>query len=290
LHPSYRLVGGIDKDVLKRRRFTEKTKVGAWRSIDDLIRGCEEKEIGCVAVATGAKHQLEIAEEVIQRLKPKVLVLEKPVAEDGEGIERIKKINENSGTKIFVNYQRVYLSGINSIKRSIIEGKYGRLLTGSVIYGKGLIRNGTHFINLLIHLFGSLEVAEVGSKCVRSGKDIEADFIVQCTEAHDQTINLRSVGKYGVMAGEIDLWFERARIIWRNQASDIEVSFFREQSDGWSVLGGVDMAIGINKDAYQLEVYDNIMRAINGQESMTCDLALAIKSVALALVVINRVK
>ena len=88
-------------------------------------------------------------EDVINELNPKILLLEKPLAISLEGAKKIKKLCETKPDLIvFVNYVRRYLPLVKKWRDKIISGEIGSFLSGNIIYGKGLLTNGSHFINL----------------------------------------------------------------------------------------------------------------------------------------------
>ena len=61
-----------------------------------------------------------------------------------------------------MNYTRRFVPEIRSIREAIKSGNYGAFLTGTGYYGKGLLHNGSHMVDLLQFLVGEVgKVAKV---------------------------------------------------------------------------------------------------------------------------------
>jgi len=148
---------------------------------------------------------------------PKLIILEKPVARTLEDYCKICEISKK--VPIQVNFSRRFVPEFTFL--SVILKNYGVFLTGSGLYGKGFIHNGSHLIDLLELLVGKI------------------DFVKKISETHDfyeddptKTVCIRfSQGEF-FMVGvdcrnytvfELDLCFEKARIRILNAGKTIEI-------------------------------------------------------------------
>ena len=91
-------------------------------------------------------------------------------------LEKFRRTPENKGIIVAVNYSRRYSSSFRSLKRFIENGKIGAIQSVSGYYTKGLVHNGTHWLDLARFLIG--EIGEVrGLPSVDDqGPDIELLF------------------------------------------------------------------------------------------------------------------
>ena len=83
----------------------------------------------------------------------KKIWLEKPSAENSKLIEKMIRIKNEFGVKVFVNYFRRYDPSFIELKNELVN--IGNLVSISGMYTKGLRNNASHLIDLLIWLVGS---------------------------------------------------------------------------------------------------------------------------------------
>ena len=216
VHPRFNLIAGIDKDIKASKLFSSKYKKPSFDCIENFKSNSNTK-IDLVIIAVFPKNQPKIVEDVINQLNPKILLLEKPLA---ISLEETKKIKNLCATKpdliVFVNYVRRYLPLVNKWRDKIISGEIGGFITGNIIYGKGLLTNGSHFINLAEYWLGKFKYEKTFKNELKYQEfDREASFILK-TKENNSLLNILSIGGYKLRAGELDLWFEKGRLCWLN--------------------------------------------------------------------------
>ncbi len=75
-HPGFELVGGMDPDPERRKRFSAKYQAAAFSSLKELIAKLKPEVF---AISTPTSTHFAVCLEVMEA-KPKAIVLEKPVA------------------------------------------------------------------------------------------------------------------------------------------------------------------------------------------------------------------
>lgn len=285
-HPDYKFIAGIDFNSDACKKFNIIYKNPTYSCIDLFLRE-ERVNIDFVIIAVNPHYQPKLIEEVIEKLNPKVLLIEKPIAISMEETFRIQTIcKKKPNLIVYVNYGRRYLPVVNKFSKLIKSGNVGKFLYGSVIYGKGLLTNGSHFLNLAQSWIGKL----IHQKTLSIGKnyndfDHEVSFISKL-ENNNSLLGVYSVGENNLRAGEIDLWFEGGRLCWLNNEKYI---YFWPRMRSNSILESYDSLAeipeitAINHSKIQFHVLDSIKEVFisNDKIKPICTLGDCVQTMAL---------
>ena len=174
-HSGFDLISAVDHNLNECERFEKKFSKPAYTSIKELY---SEFQPDVVSISVPTNFHFEVFKEVIS-YKPKAVILEKPVASSEKEAKQMVKIAKDANCKVSVNYIRRYNPAIVELKKIIDQGKFGEIYKGVIWYTKGLINNGSHFIDLLIWLFGnitSVRVIKTGRRW--DNKDPEPDLCI----------------------------------------------------------------------------------------------------------------
>jgi predicted dehydrogenase len=106
-----------------------------------------------VAVCVPTPLHYAVFREIIAH-KPKAVICEKPLAVTLSEGEAMVDAAKTSGSLLAVNYIRRFEPGVLELKRRITSGELGIFYKGVQWYSKGILTNGSHFIDLLSFLFG----------------------------------------------------------------------------------------------------------------------------------------
>jgi predicted dehydrogenase len=175
-HDGYELVGGFDVSLEKRNLFESKSRVSSFA---DLLEGLTKTNPDFVILATPTETHFEILKTILKHKELKAILCEKPVSyDDGEASQMVELCHKNN-IKLFVNYQRFYLPSSDVIKQKLFPSNAPiEFLKGVCWYSKGLIHNGSHFINLLESWLGTLEsIKPIETHQYWSTHDMEPDAL-----------------------------------------------------------------------------------------------------------------
>ena len=111
----------------------------------------------CSPTAIHADH-LELA----LRLRPRIVFCEKPVTPSAQETRAWAERFEAAGIPVAVNHTRRWASDIVRLRVQIHAGDWGPVRSAVGIYGKGLLNNGSHMVDLLQFLLGPLSVECAG--------------------------------------------------------------------------------------------------------------------------------
>jgi predicted dehydrogenase len=151
-HPGFRLVGFLDSDLSKAQKAASVWGGKAFRSVKDAFN---DGEIDIVAVAVPDELHYSVLME-IGELPIKAVLAEKPLARKTEEALEIYNHFSKRSVPVCVNYTRRFVSEFDQIKNNISSGHYGEFQTGTGYYGKGILHNGSHLVDLVRFLIDEI--------------------------------------------------------------------------------------------------------------------------------------
>lgn len=197
------------------------------RAFSSLGEALKEADVVSVCVPDSAHYDvlLEIAKYNIL-----LVVAEKPLTVTLEQAYNIKEVYAERGIPIVVNYSRSFVPVFISLRDNIHQGIYGKLIKSTSYYGKGLLHNGGHLINLLTFLFGSdIEVLSVTNRDVDFFED-DPNYDVQL-KINEGIHSIISIDCRKVSIFEQDLLFENARVRILDNGNIIELYTVEESTE-----------------------------------------------------------
>jgi predicted dehydrogenase len=120
-----------------------------YQSLNHLLRDNIDVVIVCVP---DAQHH-EILWRIIDK-PPKLVICEKPLTLNHEESCLIYDAYKLKNIGLWINYQRRFDPIIQKLAIDYRSGKFGKFLSGSLIYEKGIKHNGSHGVDLLRFILG----------------------------------------------------------------------------------------------------------------------------------------
>lgn len=213
----FRLLGFYDKDGKVAAAAAKNWNCYAYETLDSALKSAD---IICCCVPD--EYHRQILEKAAE-YKPKLVITEKPLAVSMTDGQKIKQIY-NDEIPILLNYSRRFLKEFQKLQKDIKQ--YGKFLTGVGYYGKGILHNGSHMIDLLTFLFGNVECLEVLKTQIHDFEgDISRDVILKIQQGkfHMIAIDSRIATIF-----EMELFFEKARVRILDGGSIIELYRVKE--------------------------------------------------------------
>jgi predicted dehydrogenase len=148
----FEIVGFVDRDLDKAKAASARWGGLAFDSLEELLR-TQAIEVVSVCLPDDLHYAtlLALAEKPI-----KFIFLEKPAVTTSEEAEVVRALYAELPIRVLVNYTRRFVPEITNIRDAIRSGSYGAFLTGTGYYGKGLLHNGSHMVDLLQFLVGQV--------------------------------------------------------------------------------------------------------------------------------------
>lgn len=162
IHPSFRLVGGVDLDPGCRSRFRDAYAAPAFPSIGEAVRATAPD---VVVVATPTDLHRPHLEEILQVASPRIILCEKPLASSSADAEAMVTRCREAGVTLLVNYMRRVDPAVRWLADAVAAGRVRLPCRGVCWYSKGLLHNGSHLFDVVAHVLGPplrLEVLRPG--------------------------------------------------------------------------------------------------------------------------------
>ena len=278
-HPGFELEAGVDPSPEARQRFTRLYGAPAYSTLASWRAATKDAPPDLVVIAAPPQLQPSLVRELLQLTEPQLLLLEKPVASD---LEKGRALQATCAKPpqmhAAVNYMRRWLPSVQAWQRRLQAGELGQFLHGQLTYGKGLLSNGSHFVNLAEAWLGPLILGRVFDPgAIYLGFDREASVELLARDHTLAPLLVRSVGWAGLRAGELDLWFERGRLCWLNHGEAIAFWPRKEQKrgDSHSTLCADPELHLTGIENYQFEVVDALYRHLQDPDAcpLLCNLS-----------------
>jgi len=271
----FEIVGFVDCNLEKAEAASARWGGTAFESIEKLF---ETQSVDVVSVCLPDELHyttlLALAEKPI-----KFIFLEKPAVRTPEEADEVRTLYGELMVRVQVNYTRRFVPEISSIREAIRSGKYGAFLTGTGYYGKGLLHNGSHMVDLLQFLVGEVgKVAKVSEMADFYDQDPSVSALLTMRCGGD--FYLRHIDSRKFHIFEMDLTFENKRVRISELGTKIEKY---SVGDNWLFEGYRTL----NKDAefptqHSKAMYHaiaNIRNNLDRNEPLVCTLEESLEAV-----------
>lgn len=281
-HKKTELKAAVDPLVEARSDFEKKYLVKAYCHIEKCAKAFGKKDFDLIIICVPTKYQYKTIKEILSRFEPKGLLLEKPI---GLSLTESKKIsnivNKRNIKHVGVNYIRRYLPAVIQTKEFISKMELGKIINGTIKYGKGIRTNGSHFVNLAEYWVGSLKcIMEIQNDNCLIDHDEEKTLLLMPIDNPTGHLIVQNFGSLPIKAGIVDLWFENGRIVWEEGGETITIWGYELKEDGYYALKFKPKIIETDISHYQYYVLDTIVKDILETTSggISCTLEEAIST------------
>lgn len=216
-HPEIDLVGIVDVDSKRAKRMAKK-----WNTISYDHAFSIPEFIDIVSVCTPDHIHWSAVYNAVNVLKAKVVIIEKPAGENEAICESI--YNDDIKIPKIVNYTRRFEPFYQGLKEQIKNKELGEIFSCTIHYDRGIIRDGSHAIDLCNFLFGRwnyLEVLKKGLKINDYKKEDPSIPVFLSYEKCKSVFLIPSDGRAYSMF-EVDIMTEKGRYIFRNHGTQLD--------------------------------------------------------------------
>ena len=277
LHPDFALLGAADPAADSREQFTATYKTAAYATVPELLsRGTAD----VVIIASPTHTHLEVVRAVLRHGRPKLILCEKPLAYDSAEADEIVRLCRDQDVPLFVNYIRRADPGVIDVKARLDDGRIGLPFKAVVWYSKGLLHNGSHFLDLLTFWFGPARTWHIIAPGDSLGEqDAEPDFrlvfgagtAIFCA-AKEENFSHYTVE---IVAPNGRLRYEQGgAIVW--QAADAHPTL-----DNYRQLQSPGEEIRNDMNRYQYRVATQISQALQNKTHTLCNAAAGAAAIRL---------
>jgi predicted dehydrogenase len=265
-HKGFDLAAAVDHDPKQCERFINKFGSPAYPSIEELFSH-HDPEVFSICVPT-SQHFKTFMDVIFHG--PLAILCEKPIAAELSEGEEMVKLAKAQQCALLVNYIRRFDPGVLDLKEMIQQLEFGEIYKGVAWYSKGIIHNGSHYIDLLRFLLGevtNVQVLERGREWM--GNDQEPDI---CIHFGDIPIYFLAAREECYSLGSIELVGTHGRILYDNSRDYIEVRRVASDStfSGYKILSD-NQRIPSGLKRYQEHVLDHLHKHLGGEIILSGD-------------------
>jgi len=265
LHPAYELAGGVDVDSSRRELFENKYKCPSYDSIEMAVQDIHP-DVVLISVSTNSHFSVFI--EVMNACIPKAILCEKPLSYKYDEAEKMVNLADKKGVLLFTNYSRRCDQAVIEIRRRIVDKEIKPSIKGVCWYTKGLLHNGSHFLNLFQYWLGKV----VNSKVIESGRktdssDIEPDVRItfELGEVYFISIPEENFSHCAceLVAENGRLRYEQGVFLWNPLTVDYNYSEYTVLSDSPEIIKS-------ELSRMQWHVAEQLSNFLSGEDSSIC--------------------
>ncbi len=264
--PDFRLLAASDPNLDNQRIFTGKTTLPAYTNVEEMLR-LHQPDV--LIVASPTETHSDVISTALKQSAPRAILCEKPIAGSLYESKRVVDLCAKADVRLFVNFIRRADPGVHEVRKRIEDGRIAMPLKAFVWYSKGMLHNGSHFVDLMTYWMGPVQSARIVSRGRSFGcNDVEPDFLLE----HQGGSALFCAAKeeyfshYTVemLAPNGRLRYERGgEIVWQGVEMDDNLVEYRRLSHFVQSIPN-----GMNK--YQLHVMNELAQALKGNFHELC--------------------
>ncbi|PCK09083.1 MAG: hypothetical protein COA42_05860 [Alteromonadaceae bacterium] len=212
--------------------------------------------------------------------RPLAIICEKPLATNIEQAKAMVESAKLCGTSLAVNFFRRFEPGTVQLRRLVHQGELGGLVNGTVWYKRGILNNASHFIDLLIDLFGMpKEWGVVGPS--KAGDDGQENFALHWQEG---SVYFHAVDAVAYNFFEMQLVMTTAMVQYHGGGAQIYIRRTKSRMD-FSARQSLDTEgeyIENDYFNYQYYVADHVYRHLRYGTPLLSNGETALKSLKIA--------
>ena len=157
--PGTTLVAVCDADEAKAKACA--ARWGVARYYSNAAQMLAELRPELVSICTPDATHYSLAKLALSSPNVQAVLVEKPLALSTAEAQELVELAEARDIKLAVNYSRRYSPGHQWLRTWLGTGGLGMIQAVNGYYTKGLLHNGSHWLDLARFLFGDLRVAQV---------------------------------------------------------------------------------------------------------------------------------
>ena len=271
----FEIVGFVDRDLDKALAASSRWGGATFGSIQELF---ETQAVDVVSICL--PDELHYATLLTLAEKPiKLIFLEKPAVSTPEEADSVRTLYDGLPIRVQVNYTRRFVPEIRNTRDAIKNGNYGKFLTGVGYYGKGLLHNGSHMVDLLQFLVGEVgSVAKIGE--VADFYDLDPSVSAVLTMRSGGVFHLCHIDSRRFHIFELDLTFENKRIRIYDLGSMIEEYSVgaNRMFEGYQTLNK-DLEYSTQHSKAMYHAIANVRNNLDHNEPLVCTLNESLETV-----------
>ena len=270
------LVALVDNDAETKEYASKLWGVQGYFELKEAVQelGVPDVIVSCVP----DDLHLKVLQECLD-YEPRYIVTEKPLATDLVECYDLEQVVFTKSSEVIVNYSRRYIKAYIELQKRIRNNEFGKFLCGTGYYGKGLLHNGSHMLDMLNFFIDPYykDVVNIHKKNDDfSDKDLSISSTLYFQDDSYFTMNAIDFRLFSIF--EFDLIFEKGRIEFKDGGFNINIYIKAEDSiyENQSVLVLAD-SLKISKSEPLIGLTNQILNHFEGEDIKFCSVEDGIK-------------
>jgi predicted dehydrogenase len=138
----------IDANIDKAKTASKKWETNWGDNLSSIPQG-----IDIISICTPDNTHKQMVEQCLL-IQPKLIILEKPGGKDLKECQSIRSMCLQNKIPLMIDYSRRYEISTKIVKEDVDNNRLGEIYSCVVYYDRGLLRDGSHAIDLLNYWFG----------------------------------------------------------------------------------------------------------------------------------------
>lgn len=275
------LVAVCDADAERAERCARRWGLSAGYT--DVVRLLAEKKPEIISVCTPDETHASLLKAILRTPNVRGVLAEKPLALNVKDAVEIVSLAKKQNITLSVNYTRRFAANFKALKAWIDKGGLGKVQAVTGIYVKGLVHNGSHWIDLARYLVG--EIAEVNGRnhLNEAGPDptIDVDF----SFANGARGHLAGLDKHHFAIFEMDIIGSAGRARITNGGEEIQTYSLGEHPffTGFTSLNATNFTGPTGMRDAALHAVDNLVHCIKTRSRPLCSGEDGIAAIQIAM-------
>lgn len=290
-HEKYcELVGVCDMNAQAREKVADLTGATSYKSLDDMLADCDVE-----AVILTTPSGLHPKQAIAAAGAGKHVITEKPMATRWEDGKRMLAACDEAGVRLFVVKQNRQNPALQLLKKSLQEGRFGRLhmVSANVFWtrpqeyydsarwrgtwqydGGAFMNQASHYIDLLEWLVGPVESLHAYTATL--GRNIEAEDTgvlgLRWRNGALGSVNVTMLTYPKNLEGSITILGEKGTVrIAGSGLNEIQHWEFAESSPDDAMIKDVSDPLSSADGAGHARYYDNVIKVLQGRAEPETD-------------------
>ena len=264
----------------------------------------EKERPDIVVIAVDEISHLDVTLRVIE-YKPKLIILEKPVAPNLESALKIKRASEFKKVSVLVNHERRYSDDYIILKELLKSNKIGRIDTINAFLSSGmkvwnnkceidgsclLVHDGTHLIDIIFYLFGYNLIDPIIDNLVVNKKNEILSLFLHYIIKRDKIISLELNGQKSYFEFELDIKGRNGKIIIGNGYFNVYCSSSSPYYSKFKSLVKYKKIKRPNKTYYFTNMVQNCVDFLDGKSRLISTINDGVKAIEVIYSIIDKIK
>ncbi len=157
----FRIVACVEPIAELREAFMQRWEIEeGYACIEEVAAQPRRFDVISVCSPTTDHYQSVLSALALQ---PRLIFCEKPVALRVAETATLVELCRSTGVALAVNHTRRWDPDVRRMRAELDQGLWGAVRSVTGIYSKGILNNGSHMVDLVHLLFGTVTVINVGA-------------------------------------------------------------------------------------------------------------------------------